>query len=560
MTDISRYPEGQRRRRRRSSSSGSGHNKALPPEKIREREEGRRCLGCDYSHRARLLPASHIHTWLRVWYGWKRNKFTWYNHHEDESFAKERLDKVLANPRWKVNYSKVSVETLPAISDYSSILLSYSFERCSISRYQFPFKYEANWSKEEGCSETVVAAWHGSSGGETGLIRILNKLDRTRKRLQNWSKNMRRKKNNIIKIRDREGIGLSKKEDIAAGFKDNFTAIYKSTHPSSACIEQSIQGLESRVTGVMKQGLDREFTAREVEVALKQMSPFKSPGPDGFSAGFFQEHWEVVGPEISKAVLDFFKSGSLPRDLNHTHLALIPKSSSPVSVHDFRPISLYNVVYKLISKVLANRMKGLSALLHQAESRGQIRGVAVARGTKLVEWYIIHDILVQYEKASGQTLNKEKTSVFFSSNTRGEARDFILQQVNGLRCNDYNKYLGLPTVVGRSRYNSFRGLTDKIWKKINSWNTRFLSTAGKEVLIKSVLQAILAYAMSVFKLPNLLLKEIEALLAKFWWNNKREGRGIHWKTWKFLGSIKNQGGLGFRDLGYFNKALLAKQL
>ncbi|KAG2707872.1 hypothetical protein I3760_05G166100 [Carya illinoinensis] len=88
--------------------------------------------------------------------GWKRNKFTWCNRHEDESFTKERLDRALANPRWKSNYSEVSVETLPAIcSDHSPILLSCSFERCSVSRYHFLFKYEANWIKEEGCSETV---------------------------------------------------------------------------------------------------------------------------------------------------------------------------------------------------------------------------------------------------------------------------------------------------------------------------------------------------------------------------------------------------------------------
>ncbi|XP_042954578.1 uncharacterized protein LOC122290989 [Carya illinoinensis] len=132
--------------------------------------------------------------------GWKRNKFTWCNHHEDESFTNERLDRVLANSRWKAFYSKVSVETLPTICSYHSpILFDCSIERCLEARYFFPFKYEANWSKEEGCSETVGAAWHGSSGGETGLTRILKKLDRTRRGLQSWSKNMVRDRNTAIK-------------------------------------------------------------------------------------------------------------------------------------------------------------------------------------------------------------------------------------------------------------------------------------------------------------------------------------------------------------------------
>ncbi|KAG6661744.1 hypothetical protein CIPAW_03G196400 [Carya illinoinensis] len=65
--------------------------------------------------------------------------------------------------------------------------------------------------------------------------------------------------------------------------------------------------------------------------------------------------------------------------------------------------------------------------------------------------------------------------------------------------------------------------------------------------------------MSVFKMPSMLLKEIESMIAKFWWNHRKEGRGIHWKSWNKLGAVKGKGGLGFRDLNCFNRALLAKQ-
>lgn len=81
----------------------------------------------------------------------------------------------------------------------------------------------------------------------------------------------------------------------------------------------------------------------------------------------------------------------------------------------------------------------------------------------------------------------------------------------------------------------------------------FFSICSKETLIKSVLQA-----MSVFRLPGKLLKEIESMLAKFWWNHKKEGTGIHWRSWTRLGDSKSNGGLGFHDLHCFNRAMLAK--
>lgn len=98
---------------------------------------------------------------------WKGNKFTWCNHHEDESFTKGRLDRAIANSRWRIKYSEASMETILAIcSEHNPILLLCSFERCSARRYHTSFKYKAKWNKEEGCSDVVSEAWQGRNEGE----------------------------------------------------------------------------------------------------------------------------------------------------------------------------------------------------------------------------------------------------------------------------------------------------------------------------------------------------------------------------------------------------------
>ena len=81
------------------------------------------------------------------------------------------------------------------------------------------------------------------------------------------------------------------------------------------------------------------------------------PGPDGMSPIFFKHYWDIVGPEVVKCVLTSLNSGSMPSGLNETHICFIPKVKSPQKITEYRPISLCNIVYKLISKVLANRLK-----------------------------------------------------------------------------------------------------------------------------------------------------------------------------------------------------------
>jgi hypothetical protein len=100
-----------------------------------------------------------------------------------------------------------------------------------------------------------------------------------------------------------------------------------------------------------------------------QMAPLKAPGPDGFNAGFYQKHWDTIGLKVCKAILYSLNNVVIDSELNSTFLALIPKTKNPACVTEFCPISLCNVLYKIISKVLANRLKViLPHIISQSQS------------------------------------------------------------------------------------------------------------------------------------------------------------------------------------------------
>lgn len=170
----------------------------------------------------------------------------------------------------------------------------------------------------------------------------------------------------------------------------------------------------------------------------------------------------------------------------------------------------------------------------------------------------ILDILSVYKKGLGQKINREKTNIFFSSNTQPNLQASI-QQLPGMPsiC-QYEKCLGLPAFVGKAKKQSFVYIKEHVWKKLQGWKEKLLSQAGREVLIKFVIQAIPTYSMNCFRHPKGLIKEIEIMIWKFWWGYSGENRKVHWVKWERLCLVKEFGGMGFKEIEKFNEALLAK--
>ena len=119
----------------------------------------------------------------------------------------------------------------------------------------------------------------------------------------------------------------------------------------------------------------------------------------------------------------------------------------------------------------------------------------------------------------------------------------------------FDAYLGLPTLIGRRKYDTFAFIKERVWRKLQDWKGKLLSRAGNEVLIKAVTQSTPTYTMGLFQLPWKLCSELDAMCARFWWGQVGEERKIHWKSWSFLTLPKKEGGMGFRDLRSFNLAM-----
>lgn len=103
--------------------------------------------------------------------------------------------------------------------------------------------------------------------------------------------------------------------------------------------------------------LTRPFSACEVQAALKDMKPYKAPGPDGLQPLFFQRFWNIVKSNVVRLVQEVLEGKEFPSGLNNAFLVLIPKVDVPQRAHQFRPIGLCNIVYKLVTKVIVNRIK-----------------------------------------------------------------------------------------------------------------------------------------------------------------------------------------------------------
>jgi hypothetical protein len=172
---------------------------------------------------------------------------------------------------------------------------------------------------------------------------------------------------------------------------------------------------------------------------------------------------------------------------------------------------------------------------------------------------VIKHTIAQFERCTGQLLSSEKCSLMLNEACPIETQEEI-KSILGITQSTFDeKYLGLPTPEGRMKEEKFQPTKDRFAKRLSYRNEKLMSMAGKEVLIKSVAQALPIYIMGIFKLPAGFHDDYMQLIRNFWWGEEDGERKVHWSSWDNLIKPKNQGGMGFRDTTLFNQALLARQ-
>ena len=175
--------------------------------------------------------------------------------------------------------------------------------------------------------------------------------------------------------------------------------------------------------------------------------------------------------------------------------------------------------------------EGLSAMIRKIEEARNLKGILSSDGGVRLSHLLFVDnsfifcqatmekcqrllaILKQYEVTSGQAINRQKTTLFFSRNTRTNVKQNIQNMMGAKIMDDCEKYLGLPMASGKSKVNTFKDLQEKITRRVMGWEKKIISKARREILIKTIAQAIPTYSTSIFKIPKTLCDTINSTMA-----------------------------------------------
>uniref|UniRef100_A0A803P5R9 Reverse transcriptase domain-containing protein n=1 Tax=Cannabis sativa TaxID=3483 RepID=A0A803P5R9_CANSA len=413
---------------------------------------------------------------------------------------------------------------------------------------------------------------------------------------------VRRRRNYIQCIKDsRDGVWIRDQNQIANCFLEKFRESFKNPTNSPAPIPTDL--FQRVVTTEERYSICSIPSATEMEEAISEMGKDKAPGPDGFPPSFYNHHWTTVQSDLFQLITHFFNHNELPRYINDTSVVLIPKKDSPSLVTDYRPIALCNTTYKIISKIIASRLRPFLQRIISPNQAAFVKGQHIAENTMIAR-EIIHSMkkrkgkgaikvllngsivgkfspeqglrqgdplspslfILAAETLSRLLLSKEEAGLLkgFKLSRRGSAithlmfaDDIILfGQASIKEAKSFHDCLN--TYCDWSGQADTNHLVERVLKRVQGWKAKLLSSAGKTCLIKSVGSTLSNYVTSSDVIPVSTANKIDKVLRDFWSGDTDDKRMLHMVSWTKLCTPKVTGGLGFRSTIATNKAFLLK--
>jgi hypothetical protein len=220
--------------------------------------------------------------------------------------------------------------------------------------------------------------------------------------------NINRNKKHIWSI-EQENVGIIRgQEALKSAAASYFELLYKSNSESHLKDKVSTASLYTNLFSAVEAAeLYKPVTLTELKTTLSLLKKEKSPGPDGWTTEFFSHFIDLVGSDLLLMVEDARTTGKISNSLNSTFLVLIPKTDQPTSFNDFRPISLCNLVYKLIAKIISSRIKPVLERSLSFEQLGFLKGRRIHDAIGVAH-ESIHNIFQKKQKALIMKINLKK--------------------------------------------------------------------------------------------------------------------------------------------------------